>query len=127
MTERHEERRRSTYVVDVVARDGNDDVLNTKREIGQVGIAVKDPATKEGGLGSTRDLSIVCLDDSGGQVDQGGSGVGDTDDGRVNKVITDTVSGGGEFPVAGQLVHGGVREIAAVGGVVDPTDIVGAG
>lgn len=36
-----------TYVVDVRAGDGDGGGTDTEREVGQVGIAVEDPATEE--------------------------------------------------------------------------------
>lgn len=116
-----------TYVADVAARDGNDGVLDTEREVRQIGITVKDPATVDEGVGRAGHIGVVGLDDGGGQVDQGGAGVSNADNGLVDKVITDAVAGRGELPVAGQLGHGRVGEITGVGGVVDPTDIVRAG
>lgn len=120
--------KKKTYVVDVVTRDGNNSILNTEREVGEVSITVKNVTTVDQRLGGARDIGVVVRNDSGGQVDEGGAGVSDADNGLVDKVIVaDAVAGGGELPVAGQLGHGGVGEVAGVSGAVDPADVVRAG
>lgn len=114
-----------TYVVDVFTRDGNDSILNTEREVGKVSITVENVATVDQRLGSARDIGVVGGNDGGGQVDEGGAGVSNAGDGGVDKVVvTNTVAGGGELPVAGQLGHGGVGEVTGVSGAVDEAKVV---
>lgn len=76
--------------------------------------------------GSAGDLGVVVSEDGSGQVDQGGAGVSNGSDAGVGEVGADTVSGGGELPVAGQLGDVNVGQVALVGGV-DEAKVVGAG
>lgn len=123
--EKRKEKSNVTYVVDVFTRDGNNSVLDTKREVGQVSITVEHVATVDQRLGGARDIGVVGGNDSGGQVDEGGACVSNADNGGVDKVVvTDTVAGGGELPVAGQLGHGGVGEVTGVSGAVDEAKVV---
>lgn len=139
-----------TYVVDVVRRNGDGGVTNAEGEVRKVRIAAEDPSTVEGRVlngkswsalvslhwrvlkfkrggayGGTVNIGVVGLDNGSGQVDQGGTSVSNGSDVIVDEVgVTNTVAGGGELPVAGQLGHVSVGQ-AVREGVVDEAKVVG--
>lgn len=76
--------------------------------------------------GGARDLSVVLAEDSSGQVDQGCTGVSNGGEAGVGERVTNTVSGGGELPVAGQLGHADVGQVI-LEGRVDEAEVVRAG
>lgn len=117
-----------TYVVHVVTRNSNNSILDTEREVGKGSVTVKNVTTVDQGPGGARDTGVVGRNNGGGQVDEGGTGISNADNGLVDKLIgSNTVAGGSELPVTGQLGHGSVGEVAGVSGAVDPANVVRAG
>lgn len=71
------------------------------------------------------DLGVVGRVHGGGEVQQGRSGVRNADDRAVDKIIVaDLVAGAGELPVAGQLGHGDIGQVAIVSGVINEAKVV---
>ena len=72
-------------------------------------------------------MLIVDGDDLGGEVEEGGAGVGDAGDGGGGEGGADAGTGRGECPVAWGGVHGGGGDRGGVFGGVDVVEVVGAG
>lgn len=79
----------------------------------------------EKAYGGTGYIRVVFGKDGSRQVDQGGTGISNGSDAGVGEVVADTVSGGGELPVAGQLGNADVGQVVLESGV-DEAEVVRA-
>lgn len=108
--------------------DGDAGSSNPEGEVGQGGGAAKDPSSVQGGVRGARHVGVVGLHDGGGQVEEGGSGVSNPDDGGGHEgVVADLVAGGGPLPVTGRLGNGRVGDGTGVQGAVEVPEVVGTG
>ncbi len=115
-------------VVDVVARHNGLVGSDAEGDAGQNGAAGVGVTALSGVERRAPDLGVVGLDDSGGEVEEGGSGVGDgVDTGALEGGVADGVAVAGEFPETLALVDGHVGDGAVVLGVVDHAEAVGSG
>lgn len=115
-----------TYKVNIATRHGNLGSTNAKDKVRQGSRAVKHVTTENERVGGARDLSIVGLDDGGGEVDEGCAGVSNADDTGRGVGRADAVTGRGELPVTGELRHGRVGQRVGKG-LVNETKVVRAG
>lgn len=111
--------------VEVVTGDNDAGGADTKSEVGQGPAAGEDVAAGRGAVGGARDLGPVGADDGGGEVEQGGAGVGDAvQGGGLEGAGADGVAGRGELPEALAGGDGGVGDGTGIGGGIDETKVV---
>lgn len=116
---------RDGRVVHEGARDDGAVGADAERDAGQGRGAGEDVAAVGGAVAGVEDLAVVGGDDGGGEVEEGGAGVGDGVDGAGGEGAgADGVAVGRELPEAVGGVDGHVGDAAGVLGAVDVAEVV---
>lgn len=116
---------RNGRVVHEGARDDGAVGADAERDAGQGRGAGEDVAAVGGAVAGVGDLAVVGGDDVGGEVEEGGAGVGDGVDGGAGEGAgADGVAVGRELPEAVGGVDGHVSDAAGVLGAVDVAEVV---
>lgn len=115
-------------VVDVLSRDPLRLAADGQGEVGQSSGARENVSTVGVAVLRARDLGVVGLDDGSGQVEEGGSGVGDAVDGRLSlRASADRVAREVELPPSLAGVHVHVGDVSGVLSAVQEAKIIGTG